>query len=310
MVAAEAEYRPQATEILAALEDKRARSSSTIIFDRDKLPFPYGAFDWKDDIHQRLLHCSRVLVLLKGNRPTIESDALERKLAEIGIFGGRIRRLIGDFDFLVDVWVREDTRRLLNEVCLNFNLMTTHSSVEPKYYDIEAVLDVREAVDDISVGLVEKKENEFLKDIFEIVSKKSPAASLQKFKDRGYGAPFLIHDNAIEFIVQFESKGTLLPGAKTHYQKAIFEYGQRKIAELEESKLLNRFTVLTLKESSDFLVMFSVRRFVNFSHMMLGMMRELREQKSIKIIRFPLGPWLTLTGSPARRERTALYRCS
>jgi hypothetical protein len=250
-----------------------------------------------------LLQCSRVLVLLKGNRPTIESDALERKLAEIGIFGGRIRRLIGDFDFLIDVWVREDTRRLLNEVCLNFNLMTTHSSVEPKYYDIDAVLNVQEAVDDLSADLLEKNENGFLKEIFEIVSKESPAASVQKFKDRGYGAPFLTNENAIEFIVQFESKGTLLPGAKTHYQKAIFEYGKRKIAELEESELLGRFAVLTLKESSDFLVMFSVRRFVNFSHIMLGMMRELREQRVHQDHTFSVKTLVDFDGQPRKEGK-------
>ncbi len=274
MVADDPEFRPRAAEIRKSLDDKRARLGSTVIFDRDKLSFPYGAFDWNDQIHQHLLKCSRVLILLKGSRPTIESDALEGRLAEKGIFGGRIRRLIGEFDFLVDVWVRENIRTLLEDVCQNFNLMTTHSSVEPRYYDIEGILDIRSGQQ--PVALPEKTENELLKNIFEIISKESRSDAVQKFSDCGYGSPFSTNKNAIEFIVQFETKSRLLPGAIEHYQKVVFEYGHRKIVELGESELLSRFSVLTLKDSSDFLVIFSVSKFVNFSHLMLGMMRELR----------------------------------
>jgi tRNA A-37 threonylcarbamoyl transferase component Bud32 len=304
MVANDPEYRPRAAEILASLEDKRARSNSTIIFDRNKLSFPYGAFDWKDQIHQQLLQCSRVLILLKGNRPTIESDALERKLAEIGIFGGRIRRLIGDYDFLVDVWVREKTRELLEDVCQNFNLMTTHSSVEPRYYDIGDILDARS--NQPPEELSEKNEGELLKNIFEIISKETLSDSVQKFKDRGYGSPFSNNENAIEFIVQFETKSKLLPGAIVHYQKAVFEYGHRKIVELGEADLLSRFSVLTLKDSSDFLVVFSVRKFVNFSHIMLGIMRELREKRVHQDHTFSVKTLVDFDGQPRKEGRDGI----
>jgi len=303
MVANDPEYRPRAAEIRKALDDKRARSSSTIIFDRDRLSFPYGAFDWNDQIHQ-LLKCSRVLILLKGNQPTVESDALEGKLAEKGIFGGRIRRLIGEFDFLVDVWVGENTRTSLEEVCRNFNVTTTHSSVEPRYYDVKSILDIRS--DQQPTALSEKTENELLKNIFEIISKGSPTDAIQKFSDRGYGLPFPTNKGAIEFIVQFEAKSRLLPEAVVHYQRVVFEYGCRKIADLGESELLSRFSVFTLKESSDFLVIFSVSKFVNFSHIMLGMMGELRGKLVHQDHTFSVKTLVDFDGQPRKEGKDGI----
>lgn len=274
MVYSDDKVRPPISEVVTSFEERRNRIGTTNQLDKRKINFPYGDFRWFGGLH-RLLKCRKHLILLKGTRPTVESDALLKDLEDEGFFAPLIRRIVGDFDFVLEIWCSEQHFARLIELCTQFNLNTTRSTVEPLHFEL--VEGIRVNDEDFSAG--DWTPTTLIQTIREEIQRPDPDTTLNRFEELGFGRRVNTDENTIDFNIFLDCNSSLTDQAKRSYQGFLVEYLNKKLVKLEEEKLKERCLISLLKGKNSILLQLSVTKYRNFSTLLLGSMRELRTRK-------------------------------
>lgn len=274
MIYHDTNIRPSISEVVSSFDERRSRIGTTNQLDKNKIRFPYGKFQWFDEVH-RFLNSKKHLFLLRGTRPTIESDSLCKDLEKSGFFSPKIRRIVGDYDFMLEIWCQDAHFDRLNQICSEFNLHTTRSSTQPLYYELEQSEYVCSAQFD-SAGFTPTS---FIQKIQDVISSSPTSEVIDYWESSGFGRRIVECENTIDFTIFLKCNNELTSQAKLIYQGFVVQYLSKKLSDLGEGELKNRNVISLIRGSSDIIMSLCIKDYKNFATLLLGTMRELRSRR-------------------------------
>ena len=287
MLARTEDARPTSTELVSALERRRAVFTAAASRVKDSLAFPWGAYRWNPRTHYAL-GCGKEFIFLRGSRPTAEGNLLSSTLEKGGIYGATIRRLLGNYDFMVEVWISDDQKDALVDACRKFLIEHTSSGTVPKSYSCELV----RCGWNRQLKTAKKTKEEILAEVHKLAVKSLKGGTEQLLK-LGYivnGKPK--NEDGIGFFLEIKSAHPLTEGGREYYGMLMYEYIATKLSD----KLRRQLWVFSASDASGFLISMIVPGITVYRDIMLGIARHLRKKATNEADKFGFNTHIDMDG--------------